>query len=87
MLHTRVDNVLFYVTILILCHPRYLFKTAKLQWNKTQEQLLESKKPFGVDISKLKKTPSEERKVVEIAMKFAFQIDSIIMNLYSGMFI
>lgn len=58
--------------------------TAKQQWQKTQGKMLSSKKPFGVDITALK-TPVEEKKIVEIAMKFAFQIDSIILNLYTGL--
>jgi len=60
--------------------------TAKQQWQKTQHQLLESKKPFGLNIAPLKQTPTEEKKIIEVAMKFAFQIDSIILNLYSGPF-
>jgi hypothetical protein len=55
-----------------------------MQWQKTQGKMLSSKKPFGVDITALK-TPVEEKKIVEIAMKFAFQIDSIILNLYTGL--
>lgn len=33
----------------------------------------------------MKKSPDDEKKIVEIAMKFAFQIDSIILNLYTGL--
>jgi hypothetical protein len=57
--------------------------TAKLQWQRTQGKMLASKKPFGVDLTSLK-SPVEEKKIIEIAMKFAFQIDSIILNLYTG---
>jgi hypothetical protein len=46
--------------------------------------MLDSRKPFGLDLTSLQKSPTEEKKVVEIAMKFAFQIDSIILNLFTG---
>lgn len=62
----------------------FVSTTAKRQWQRTQDKLLESKKPFGLDLSTLKTSPSDEKKIIEIAMKFAFQIDSIILNLYSG---
>lgn len=61
--------------------------TAKRQWQKTSTQMLESKKPFGIDITPLQKSPDDdEKKIIEIAMKFAFQIDSIILNLFTGKF-
>lgn len=56
---------------------------AKRQWNKTQVQVLGSKKPFGLDMSSFKASPSNEKIFIEVAMKFTFQIDSIIINLYS----
>ncbi|KAG5677846.1 hypothetical protein PVAND_007566 [Polypedilum vanderplanki] len=56
---------------------------AKRQWQKTSNKMLESKKPFGLDITSLQ-TPTEEKKIIEIAMKFAFQIDSITLNLFTG---
>lgn len=56
---------------------------AKRQWNKAQVQVLESKKPFGLDMSSLKASPSNDKVFIEVAMKFTFQIDSIIINLYS----
>lgn len=59
-------------------------RAAKQQWQKTSKQMLESKKPFGLDITPLQPSPVDEKKVVEIAMKFAFQIDSIILNLFTG---
>jgi hypothetical protein len=46
--------------------------------------MLESKKPFGIDITPLQPSPADEKKIVEIAMKFAFQIDSITLNLFTG---
>jgi hypothetical protein len=46
--------------------------------------LLESKKPFGLDITPLQKSPSDEQKVIDVSMKFAFQIDSITLNLFTG---
>lgn len=57
---------------------------AKQQWKKTSNKVLESKKPFGLDITPLQKTPSEEATIVEVSMKFAFQIDSITLNLFTG---
>lgn len=52
----------------------------------TSNKMLESKKPFGLDITPLQSPPIEEKKIIEIAMKFAFQIDSIILNLFTGEF-
>lgn len=48
--------------------------------------MLESKKPFGLDITPLQKSPDDEKKIIEIVMKFAFQIDSITLNLFTGKF-
>ena len=56
---------------------------AKQGWMKTQDHVLPSKKPFGLNISTLKKSPDEKP---EVFLKFAFQIDSLIMNLFTGMF-
>lgn len=59
---------------------------AQKQWKKTSNQVLESKKPFGLDVTPLQPSPppTELKTIVEIAMKFAFQIDSIILNLFTG---
>jgi hypothetical protein len=62
-----------------------MYKLARKQWKRTQQQVLESKKPFGLDLTPLQSPPIEEKKIIEIAMKFAFQIDSIILNLFTGM--
>jgi hypothetical protein len=60
------------------------YKLARKQWKRTQQQVLESKKPFGLDLTPLQSPPIEEKKIIEIAMKFEFQIDSIILNLFTG---
>lgn len=62
-----------------------MYKLARKQWKRTQQQVLDSKKPFGLDLTPLQSPPIEEKKIIEIAMKFAFQIDSIILNLFTGM--
>jgi hypothetical protein len=75
--------MIHFSTIVILNYVS-LNSTAKLQWQKTQGKMLPSKKPFGVDLTSLK-SPVDEKKIIEIAMKFAFQIDSIILNLYRSL--
>lgn len=76
----------FYNFVLSLSPLSYLIllQAAKQQWQKTSKQMLESKKPFGLDLTPLQPSPTEEKKIVEIAMKFAFQIDSITLNLFTG---
>lgn len=56
----------------------------KQGWMKTQDHVLQSKKPFGLNIGPLKKSPDEQP---EIFLKFTFQIDSIILNLFTGLYI
>jgi hypothetical protein len=70
--------------LLFSFYLKFFLLAAKQQWQKTSKQLLESKKPFGLDITPLQPSPSDEKKIVEIAMKFAFQIDSITLNLFTG---
>ncbi|XP_070507341.1 intermembrane lipid transfer protein Vps13 isoform X3 [Chironomus tepperi] len=57
---------------------------AKQQWQRTSNKVLESKKPFGLDITPLQKSPSDDKKVIDVSMKFAFQIDSITLNLFTA---
>lgn len=65
-------------------HTQKKIIVARKQWKMTSNKMLESKKPFGLDLTPLQSPPIEEKKIIEIAMKFAFQIDSIILNLFSG---
>lgn len=55
-----------------------------MQWQKTSGQMLPSKQPFGLNITALKSSPEQQKTITEVFLKFAFQIDSIIINLYTA---
>jgi vacuolar protein sorting-associated protein 13A/C len=44
--------------------------------------MLPSKQPFGLDITSLKISPENEKKIIEVFLKFAFHIDSVTINLF-----
>lgn len=57
---------------------------AKLQWQKASGKLLDSKKPFGLDITSLKLSPENEKKVIDVFLRFHFEINSVVINLYTA---
>lgn len=73
-----IVSILIFQILIVKC----AIFVGKQSWLKTQDHVLQSKKPFGVNIATLKKSPDEQP---EMFLKFAFQIDSIILNLFTGM--
>lgn len=70
------------LTAVIKSNNRISFHTESSAWDAISKKTAETK-PFGLDVASLK--PGSPTQAVNTFLKFAFQMDSIILNLFTGM--